>query len=173
MYVKPLIIVQFLLIFLFSGCAAGLNSNPDITGFHKCRPVNENCLGNKEKFFAQPQMRALESWRGRHVNELLSEWGFPDQIDDETDGKPGKRYVWIDEYTVDRETRLHYRWWWYDWSYYNEPYERYRCKTYMVIGADGIITPAWVDKFVACTQFFNPRPSAPTSDVVNPTTPKS
>jgi hypothetical protein len=171
MYGKYLIMALFSLVFVFSGCAAG--PNPDVTGFHKCRPVNENCLGNKEKFFSQPQMRAIDSWRGRHINELLVEWGFPDQVDDETDGKPGKRYVWIDEYTVDRDTRFHYRWWWYDWSFYNEPYERYRCKTYMIVGPDGVITPAWVDKFVACTQFFNPRPSAPSINADNSTVSKS
>jgi hypothetical protein len=157
---KSFIIMLFPLVLLFSGCAP---YGSESTLLHTCRPVNENCLKNKEKFFSQPQIRAIESWRGHHINELISEWGYPDKVENDFDDDSVKRYIWIEEYVVSGDSRFGYSWFWYDWRYGRDTYERRSCKTYMLVDQKGIITPAWVDKFVTCTQFFNPRPSAPTA----------
>jgi hypothetical protein len=163
MHKFTLTILAFATLFIFAGCA---NGGAGASRFQKCKPVNESCFENKEKFYAQPQIRAIGSWEGRRVNELISEWGFPDRVDDATDGKPGKRYVWIEEYAERMPSRGYSFgwWWWYDWRFAHEPYERLRCETYMIVAPDGTLTPAWVDKFGTCTRHFNPRPSAPDAD---------
>jgi hypothetical protein len=126
-----------------------------------CQPVTETCLGSPEKFFAQPQMRALETWRGRKVSELITEWGYPDRVDKETAGAPGERYVYIEDYYEEGGTRYHYDYRFNDWDWARDPGRRYRCETYMLVSPDGIITPLWVNRFSVCTRLFNPRPEAP------------
>ncbi|MDR2199908.1 MAG: hypothetical protein LBR53_10735 [Deltaproteobacteria bacterium] len=126
-----------------------------------CRPVTENCLGSPEKFFAQPQMRALETWRGRNAEELVTAWGQPDRVDHETGGVPGERYVYVEEIFVEGENPLLHERRFDDWDYSREPSRRYRCETYMLIHPGGSVTPLWVNRYGVCTRFFNPRPSAP------------
>jgi hypothetical protein len=129
-----------------------------------CQPVTVNCLGSQEKFFAQPQMRALETWRGHTVSELITEWGYPDRVDKETNGAPGERYVYIESYYAEGETRYLYDYRFNDWDWMREPNRRYTCETYMLISPEGIVTPMWVNRYGVCTRLFNPRPEAPTKD---------
>jgi hypothetical protein len=126
-----------------------------------CQPVTETCMGSTEKFFSQPQMRALESWRGRTVKELITEWGYPDRVDKDPGGLPGERYVYVEEFYATNESRAQYDYRFDDWDTVTEPTRRYRCETYMLISEGGVITPLWVNRLGVCTRLFNPRPSAP------------
>ncbi|MDR2459857.1 MAG: hypothetical protein LBE38_03605 [Deltaproteobacteria bacterium] len=160
-YLIPSLLALMALPMILNGCVTTAADGVSLSG--KCTPVSEDCLGIPEKFYSQPQIRALESWKGRNVTELLAEWGFPDRVDNETDGKPGKRFIWIDTYTVDADYGPPFGYRFYGWPIWYGPYDshRYRCRTYMIVAPDGTVTPAWVDKFGICTQFFNPKPSAP------------
>ncbi|MDR2340497.1 MAG: hypothetical protein LBF40_10280 [Deltaproteobacteria bacterium] len=146
---------------MFFACVPISDSVTDYMNDSGCRPVNENCLGSPEKFFAQPQMRALETWRGRNVSELITEWGYPDKVDKQTGGQPGERYIYVEEYNVSGDMRYAYDYRFNDWDWTREPNRRYRCETYMLVSPEGKLTPLWVNRFGICTRFFNPRPEAP------------
>jgi hypothetical protein len=154
--------ILFLSPLLLLGCVPLSDSVSDyMNDSSGCRPVTETCMGSTEKFFAQPQMRALETWRGRDVSELITEWGYPDSVDNETGGAPGVRYVYVEDIYEDGTYRYAYDYRFRGWDMVQDPPRRQRCETYMLVSPDGKLTPLWVNRYAVCTRLFNPRPEAP------------
>ncbi|MDR1164697.1 MAG: hypothetical protein LBO66_02280 [Deltaproteobacteria bacterium] len=158
------IVLPFLFLALgpLFGCGNAFNKFQDaVRGFDSCYPVTEYCYGDPALFYAKPQMRALESWRGQKIETLLASWGNPARVEPIPGEQGALRYAWSEKKTVPGELDYQNSGRSKDWALVRNPDMTFECQTFMKVAADGTVTPEWVDRLGVCLRYFDPRPAAP------------
>jgi hypothetical protein len=147
------------IVLFLGGCYSIKNRVEDIVhGWDSCSPVSESCLSSPGEFYAIPMIRAINTWRGKTVDELTASWGPPDKIEKLSDSG-NLRYVWTADHVVPGEVRYDHDHWKNEWTLVRKPDQTFRCRTFMIVDPNGVVTPAWVDRLGACNEYFSPRPA--------------